>query len=183
MHNVRCRLYIAMSLDGYIADRDGGVEWLEPFRDLDYGFPGFLDEISTVVMGRRAWEQSFRSRAEVLQGKRVIVLTRRPVPDAPDYLETSDGGAHTLWAGLRRDNPWDVWVAGGASVVEQFLIADELDEIELFVMPVLLGAGVSLFPGLDTPCPLRLVDTREYANGVVHMRYERPREYAAPRAR
>lgn len=174
MHNVRFRLYIASSLDGYIADRGGAVDWLEPFQDVDYGYRTFFEEIHTLVMGRRTWEQSSRAGGAPYGDRRIIVLTARP-PEGGENLETWDGGVEELSARLRRETPGDVWVVGGADVVDQFLVADELDEIELYVMPVLLGGGVSLFPRLASPRPLRLVDTREFPNGVVQMRYERPR--------
>lgn len=175
MHNVRIRLYIAMSLDGYIADRDGDVGWLEPFRDQDYGYAAFLDEISVAVMGRRTWDQAREFKAERYPGKRVVVLTGRALRDAPEGVESWPGNLGELCARLRDGTPGDVWVVGGADVVDQFMAADELDEIELYVMPLLLGGGIPLFRDLAEPRPLRLVDTREFPNGVVQMRYERPR--------
>ena len=175
MHKVRIRLYIAVSLDGYIADRDGGVEWLEPFQDQDYGYEGFLEEISVVVMGRRTWDQAHSLSSDPYPGKRVVVLTGRKLPDAPDGVEAWQGTLAALCARLRDGTPGDVWVVGGADVVDQFMGADELDEIELYVMPLLLGSGVPLFRDTAEPRPLRLVDTREFPTGVVQMRYERPR--------
>lgn len=175
MHKVRIRLYIAMSLDGYIADRDGGVGWLEPFQDQDYGYEQFYSEIATLVMGRRTWKRVGKLSGQPYRGRRVIVLTEGGLDGLPEGVETRAGEIGDLCAELRGDTPGDVWVVGGAYVVDQFMAADELDEIELYVMPLLLGGGVPLFREKAEPRSLRLVDTREFPDGVVQMRYERPR--------
>lgn len=171
MHHVRCRLFIATSLDGYIADADGGLDWLDPWRGQDHGLREFLAEIAAVVAGRQAWEKGLPGDGTALEGRRVIVLSGRDL----EGVETFDGPATELCEALRSELQGDVWVAGGARVARDLMAAGQLDEIELCVAPVLLGAGVPLWGELPAAVPLRLVDTREYPDGVVQMRYERRR--------
>lgn len=175
MHKVRCRLYIATSLDGFIADRDGSVKWLEPFQDQDYGYESFFAEIGALVMGRRTWDQAGELADHAGRDKPVLILAHSAPDDLPDGVEVRSGDVGELCAELRRELEGDVWVMGGADVIRRFLAADELDEMELHVVPLLLGAGLPLFPDFPQPRGLRLVDTREFPNGVVQMRYERPR--------
>lgn len=171
------RGFIAASLDGYIADRDGGIGWLTPFDDVDYGYAGFIAEIGTVVMGRTTYDVVAGFEGGWLYaGKRGIVVTSTPLTDAPAGVEAWHAGVPALIAHLRaqeRDqNGDDVWVVGGGGLQAAFIAAGALDRLDLFVIPVLLGDGVPLFPKDGTPQRrLALEATESYANGMVRLRY------------
>jgi len=167
----RIRLYIAVSLDGYIATPDGGVAWLEPFNAGDYGYEDFLKSIGTLVMGRATFDQVQGFGDWPYEGKRAIVMTSRPVETLPEGAEVRNANATAVADEARAFDGGDVWLTGGGNVVRQFLDAGLIDEMELFVMPLLLGAGVRLFPDGASRSGLALKDSQPHPNGVVRLLY------------
>lgn len=174
----RFRLYVAVSLDGYIATKDGGVAWLDPFAG-DYGYDAFFASIGTLVIGRATYDQVREMGAWPYEGKPAWVLTSRALPGAPEGVEIWPWGVAKLIEQLRAGAGGDVWIVGGGKVVRGFLEADAIDEIELFVMPRLLGDGIRLFEPTESFSALELVDTHAYPDGVVRMRYRRVVEIGA----
>ena len=170
MAEARFRLYMAVSLDGMIADADGGVDWLNRWDDVDYGTKAFMAEVDVLVMGRATYDQVCGFGDWPYAGKHVVVLTSRPLADAPAGVEgTSD------LAGLiveLRDEAARVWIVGGAATASGFLAFGAVDSVELFIMPVLLGAGVPLFVGDGPEADLKLRQTRAWPNGVVELIYD-----------
>ncbi|GLK70846.1 dihydrofolate reductase [Ancylobacter dichloromethanicus] len=165
--------FIAASLDGYIADRNGGLDWLTPFDDVDSGYGAFIATIGTVVMGRTTFETVAAMPGDWLYaGTRVLVVTSRPLAGAPAGVEPWHDGVPALIAHLGESAGEDVWVVGGGGLQAAFIAAGALDRLDLFVIPVLLGGGVPLFPAEATPARrLTLVETESYANGMVRLRY------------
>jgi dihydrofolate reductase len=171
----RLRVYIAASVDGYIADPKGGVDWLDPYAAEDFGYATFFRGIRSVVMGRRSYEQVLGFGAWPYAGKRCTVLTRRPPPGkAPEGVAFRKARPAALAAELRGASQGDVWIMGGAETIAGFLGAGCIDSLELFVIPVLLGDGVPLFPRRAATRPLTLRGTRAYPAGVVRMTYRLP---------
>ncbi|MEQ8398096.1 dihydrofolate reductase family protein [Thalassobaculum sp.] len=164
------RLYMAISLDGMIADAEGGVEWLNRWDDVDYGTATFMTEVDVLVMGRATYDQVLGFGQWPYAGKRAFVLTSRPIGDAPEGVEgTSDIAG--LVAELR-DEGAQVWIVGGAETVSACISMGAIDTVELFVMPVLLGEGVPLFVGDGPELPLVLRENKSWPNGVVGMVYD-----------
>ncbi len=163
------RLFIATSLDGFIADRDGGVDWL--FTDGDYGYTDFFDAIETLIMGRRTYEQVLGFGEWPYGEKPTYVFTRSaPGGDHP-HAEFVSGDAGTLVEELRQSSSGDIWLVGGAALVSTFRELRLIDEYILSVHPVLLGDGIPLF---ERPLPresLRLGEERAFESGLVQLRY------------
>ncbi|NQW12171.1 MAG: dihydrofolate reductase [Alphaproteobacteria bacterium] len=175
MTDARFRLYMAQSLDGFVADAEGGVDWLDAFDDgddeaVDYGTDGFMDEIDALIMGRATYDQITGFDVWPYAGKRVFVLTSSPIPEAPEGVEATSDVAGLI-AELREDAA-RVWIVGGPGAVVAMRGLGALDTVELFVMPILLGAGVPLFGDEADPLPLSLKSSRAYPNGVVHLVYD-----------
>jgi dihydrofolate reductase len=168
----RLRLYAAVSLDGCLADAQGGVGWLAPFEAADYGMAAFLGEVGSVLTGRTTYDQARGFGDWPYAGKRVVVMTHRPLdPDPPAGVEAAAGDPAAVLARLRAGTPGDVWLLGGAALAQDCLARGLVDSVELFVMPLLLGAGLRLFasdgPGRD----LALTGTRAFPNGAVALSY------------
>jgi dihydrofolate reductase len=179
-------LYIAASLDGFIATPDGGVGWLEPYEAEDYGYEAFYQTIGSVVMGRVTYEQVRGFGEWPYAHKQTLVLSHSPrdLVDPPPDTRRYDGPLGELFESLRREARGDVWLVGGGQTIQACLAEGCLDEIILFLMPVLLGKGIPLFPGNTPPQSLELEALQAYANGVVKLVYRRhqPVRPAAPDA-
>src|SRR5688572_19686956 len=122
--------YMGMSLDGYIADKDGGVGWMDPFSTVDYGFDRFIAGIGTVVMGRATYEQSLGfAGGWPYASKRSLIVTSRPIENPPRRVEAWHKGVPALIAELRATESTDgeTWVVGGAMLQAAFIAAGAID--------------------------------------------------------
>ena len=171
------RYYVAASLDGFIATRDGGVAWLDPFNDADFGYTAFLAEIGTVVLGRATYDQVLSFGDWPYGGKRGYVVTSTTLADPPDGVEAHHGDLRGLATHLRAEGDKDIWVVGGGRTAAGFLAAGALDRIELFVMPVLLGAGIPFLPEGPRAADLTLLASEAGPLGVVKLTYSVDTEF------
>lgn len=165
------RGFIAATVDGYIADSDGGIDWLSDFAELDYGYDAFIAQIETVVLGRRTYDQVRELLGWPYKGERTVVVTHRPVDDPPPLAETWGGEIGALAGRLRADASGDIWVVGGSSVQQQFLEADGLDRLEIHLIPRLLGDGIPLWPRSERMRRLSLNEVQRMEGGMVRLEY------------
>jgi dihydrofolate reductase len=170
----RVIVYIATSADGFIAGPDDDLSWLEPFTipGEDYGYAAFMKTIGTVVMGARTYEQSLIHPERLLAGVKNYVLTARSLPPAPGIdREFWPGALPDLVRRIRGESERDIYIVGGGQVISRFLDEGLIDELCLFIVPVLLGRGIPLFTGLRKRYPLVLAGTTPYRSGIVNLRY------------
>ncbi|HSN06761.1 MAG TPA: dihydrofolate reductase family protein [Candidatus Angelobacter sp.] len=172
MTRPRISVYIAHSVDGYIADADGSLDWLfVRAGDEDYGYREFMADVDGLAMGRRTWDFIADEPDLPFEGRPAYVFTRReaqPHDGVTFWTRTADE-ALVEWeaAGLRH-----VYVDGG-HLISQFLAAGLVDDLTLTVVPVLLGSGARLFREIPSVTPLRLVSSTPYPTGLVQLRYVR----------
>lgn len=174
-------VFIATSLDGFIARKDGGLDWLsthskggEPGED--YGYQAFFESCDALLMGRRTFETVLGFGGRWPYGDKPVRVASRTlspadVPEGLDSVRIVSGEAEEISRGLDAEGFDRVYVDGGA-VVRAFLAAGLVREITLSLIPVLLGEGIPLFGPLEAELPLRHVETRSYASGLVRTRYE-----------
>jgi dihydrofolate reductase len=169
------RGFIAASLDGYIADKHGGVAFLKPYESIDYGFTEFFGEIGTCVFGRATYEQSFTFGAEwPFAGKRVIVVASKPLARRPSNVEVWDRGvARAFVEHLRAAKNGDVWIVGGGMLQSALFDLDGVDRLQLGLVPVLLGDGIPLFGRSTRQHRLALTGVAQLAKGLVMLDYRR----------
>ena len=168
-------VYIAVSLDGFIADKKGGVGWLvgdgsDPANPGSY--PDFVEGVDTVLLGYTTYHQivsELSPNAWPYDGKETYVLTHRSLPNKPGIAFVNEE-VGSLLGRLKKQTGKSVWICGGASLVNQALAAKQVDEIVVSVMPVLLGDGVRLFEPGDIGTKLALSSAKPY-NGVVDLDY------------
>lgn len=168
-------LYVALSLDGYIARPDGSVDWLSAFtmEGEDYGYGSFYDAIDTILMGRKTYRIVRELGPWPYAGKRSYVLTSQdPDLDREDLVFLS-GDLDSALAQMSRDGARRIWLVGGGELTAALQRRGRIDEYILSIMPLVLGEGIPLFPPPGLEEPLRLVESGAYANGVVQLRYER----------
>lgn len=170
-------LFIAMSLDGYIADKDGGVDWLngqeEDGENMDT-YSEFIKTIDTIIMGWNTYHQltSELSPEEWVYPEQVsFVITHREILSTERIRFTSESPCD-LVKRLREEEGNGIWICGGASIVRQLMETDLIDTLHISVIPTLLGDGVRLFGPLEKEQKLRLVKTQSY-NGITDLVYEK----------
>ncbi len=163
-------LFIAASLDGYIAGPDDDLSWM--FTDADFGFSDFYSDVDTLIMGRGTYEVVRSYLDWPYPGKRVIVVSRNPDNEADTPLtEIYSDDLADLLTRLDGEGAKKIWLVGGGELVQSFLKRDLLDEITVSMHPILLGNGVSLFLGGFPRTMLMLKDMKSYEGGLVQLNY------------
>ncbi|MEQ9302256.1 MAG: dihydrofolate reductase family protein [Cyclobacteriaceae bacterium] len=166
-------LYIATSIDGYIAKPDGSVDWLEavPNPDQsDYGYAEFYESISTTLMGNTTYQQVLGFGDFPYQGKENYVFSRRSHPST-EHVQFVNKDPTVFVRDLKEQPGGDIWLVGGGQLNTLMLDAGLIDEILLFQMPVALGSGIVLFPGANVTNPMKLLTSQSYGSGVTLLHY------------
>jgi dihydrofolate reductase len=179
----RVTIHMAASLDGYIARKDGSVDWLETadeFADGDTMGPEFVETflktIDCYVMGSRTYETALRFEAAGLGwsygDKPTFVLTSRKLPRTRDNVEFYSGDLAQLVNGRLRPTFRSIWFAGGGVVSAECLRLGLADEVSYSILPILIGDGIAFIENLDRDVALHLVEVKAYKTGMVELRYE-----------
>lgn len=176
-------IFIALTIDGYIAGPDGDIEFLNQYyasvnpEDGDMGFSDFMSSIDIIVMGRKSFDKvvSFGADMWAYGDTPVIVWTRNPdsvtIPAyCSDTVSCSTLPPQELMLELFNKGHQHAYIDGGTTIRE-FLRADQIDELLLTRVPIVLGAGISLFEELDRRISLEHVSTSSFSNGVVTSKY------------
>jgi len=166
-------LYIAVSLDGLIADEKGGVEWLDEYQipDEDYGYKDFLKTLGAVIMGSKTYEQilTFNHWYEDVEG---YVFTSRNLPviegESISFINGEPGPLIEKLRLLEKDS----WLVGGGNLITRFINEGLLDELILTIIPKVLGKGIPLFAGIIQRNKLELTKHKIYPNSVVQLSYK-----------
>ena len=163
--------YVAASLDGYIADANGGVDWLPQGDSDDYGYADFYAGVDALVMGRRTYDQVLDFGEWPYAGKPVYIFTGHPPDDNPHGVEFVGADPTDFTQSVAPRYSGDIWLVGGANLAEQFRRAGLIDEYLIFVIPVILGRGIPLFGGDAPHTALELIETRSFDDGAVMLHY------------
>ncbi len=174
---------MAASLDGFIARRDGRVDWMETSDEFAGGesmdpefVEAFLKTIDCYVMGSRTYETALRFEAEGLGwsygDKPTFVLTSRELPQTRDTVEFYSGDLEELVNGRLRPTFHSIWFVGGGVVSAECLRLGLADEVRYSILPILIGDGIQFFEKLDRDLALHLVEVNAYKSGTVELRYE-----------
>ena len=188
----RVTIHMAVSLDGFIARKDGRVDWLETsdeFADgetMDPGFvEAFLKTIDCYVMGSRTYETALNFEAKGLGwsygDKPTFVLTSRDLPKTRDTVEFYSGDLAQFVNKRLRRTFQTIWFVGGGVVSGECLRLGLADEVRYSIVPTLIGDGIPFFDKLDRDVTLHLADVKAYKNGVVELCYEVRRDRDEPR--
>ncbi len=179
----RITIHMAASLDGFIARKDGSVDWLETsdeFADgdtTDTGFvEAFLKTIGCYVMGSRTYETALRFEAKGLGwpygDKPTFVLTSRQLPRIRDTVEFYSGDLAKFVNGRLRPTFRRIWFVGGGAVSAECLRLGLADEIRYSILPILIGDGIPFFDKLARDIALHLAEVKGYRSGTVELLYE-----------
>lgn len=172
-------LYIAMSLDGYIADKNGGVSWLvgENKDENLSSYAEFIKTVDTIIMGQNSYNQITTELSPdnwVYEGMMTYVMTHRNMISHRE-IEFTDDNVVDLVTRIRNkagNEGKDIWLCGGSDVVHQFMEKNLIDRYHITVIPTVLGAGIRLFKKLDQPLLLKHISNKSF-NGMVDVVYDR----------
>jgi dihydrofolate reductase len=179
----RVTIHMAASLDGFIARRDGSVDWLETSDEFAGGdtmdpefIESFLKSIDCYVMGSRTYETAIRFEAQgsgwSYGDKPTFVLTTRDLPRIRESVEFYSGDLAGLVNGRLRPKFRSIWFVGGGAVSGECLRLGLADEVRYSILPILIGDGISFFEKLDRDVALHLAEVKAYRSGIVELRYE-----------
>ena len=179
MRDARCSVFIAVSLDGYIAREDGGLDWLEAAnatvpRGEDCGYALFMQSVDTIVMGRKSYEKVL-SFGEWPYGDTAVVVLSRTALEIPGNLSStvshSSETPKALHMRLAEQGNERLYIDGGVTI-QRFLAAGLITDLTITTIPVLLGGGIPLFGRLDRDIALKHVSTTSYDFGFVQSTYD-----------
>ena len=167
--------YIAASLDGRIVSGDGSLEWLYKYDDMnlaEHDYRVFLKRIRTIVMGRGTYDFIANEQSPwAYSDQRVIVVTSRPLGNPKGPLEVRTD-IDALISELRASDDGDVWMLGGGQLQMAFIERGALDEIEIYVIPEILGSGQPLFPLTGFRASPSLLSAKAIDKGCVRLHYK-----------
>jgi dihydrofolate reductase len=173
-------LGFGISLDGYIARRDGAMDYLIIDKEGEALMADFFAQIDTTIMGRKtaAAMEIMRKSGEIpdTPGMTNYVISRRWKPGKREGFEVVSGSLTAFVRKLKRRPGKDIYLGGGGELCRSFLREDLVDELFIGISPVLLGDGIPGFPGKFPQRDFRLTECKSYSNGSVGLRYERIRK-------
>lgn len=179
----RVTIHMVASLDGFIARKDGRVDWLETSDEFKGGVTldrefvqAFLAGIDCYVMGSRTYETALDFEARgfgwAYGDKPTFVLTHRALPKHRGTVEFHAGDLAQLVGERLKPAFRSIWFVGGGSVCGECLRLGLADEVRYSIAPVLIGDGIPFFDGLDKDVALHLAEVNAYSSGMVALRYE-----------
>jgi dihydrofolate reductase len=168
-------LFIAMSLDGYIADENGNIQFLSVVDDPpeDYGYSEFIKTIDTVIMGRKTYEKVLSLGIDFPhRDKKVYVFSRRK-KGKDKNVEFYNGGIEVLLKNIRKTSGLDIFIDGGAELVFELMRQNLIDKYIISIIPVFLGGGIPLFRSGGPMQILRLIRSETFSSGLVQLSYRK----------
>ncbi len=175
---MQCLVYIATSLDGYIAGPQGEIDWLHNYppplpEEGDYGYGTFMDSVGALVMGKNSFEKVMTFDSWPYEGKRVIVVSRSLAKNdsrLEGRAELFSGTISQLLEKLEAEGLGRLYIDGG-KLIQSFLADGKISEMTITTVPILLGNGLRLFGELAGPVELKLLDSRAFVSGMVQHHY------------
>jgi dihydrofolate reductase len=168
-------VYIAVSLDGFIAKKEGDISWLEPANlpQEDYGYSQFMETVDTVIMGRKTYEKILTLVDEFPhQDKHCYVLSRQAAHEKDAYVTFYQGDITNLVNKLKSNTTKNIYIDGGAEVIHALRQESLIDEYILFITPILLGSGIPLWKEIQVEERLIFLGSQTYLSGYVRLHYQ-----------
>lgn len=174
MQESKVVLYIAMSLDGYIARGDDDITWLSMVDrpGEDYGYGAFIQGVGAIIMGRKTYEKVLSIGSEYLHRDKPGYVLSRSRTGAEENMTFYSGNLSELISKIKREGSGHIFIDGGAEVVHAMLARHLIEECVISIIPVLLGGGINLFRGGYPETKLKLLSSETFPSGLVQLRYQ-----------
>lgn len=173
----KIKLYIASSIDGYIARPDGDLDWLTKYPitpDLNYGYDKFFDSVDAVIMGGRTYRDILNM--DVIypyKDKRSYVITQNKINTPQENIHFISDTIIEIVSDLKEKEGKDIWLVGGGEIISLLLSHDLVDEMIITCIPTLLGDGIPLFPKTKKESTWKLIKNQSYVNGITYTEYQK----------
>ena len=170
-------VYIATSADGYIARKDGAVDWLDRPRTAgDYGMGKFFKSIDTILWGRKTYDMVLRFQKDGKAAPNMgdiknYAFSSKPPNKVAEGYEFVKEPIKKFAKRLRSQKGKDIFMMGGAGIIASFLDAGEIDEFIIHVIPTFIGEGIPLIAPSRRNVPLKLISSKKFSDGVVRLHY------------
>jgi dihydrofolate reductase len=170
-------LYIAASLDGYVAGPNDEIEWLNRYSNVDFGLKEFLSKVGAIIMGRRSYDMGVELKwfSQYNYGIPIFVVSHeQPVSINKDseFIFVTKGIESAYIQAKSKAEDKNVWIFGGAIIAQQYLKLGLIDEISIGITPILLGNGKRLFDNISKHIELTLIKTKQYEEDLVELNYK-----------
>jgi dihydrofolate reductase len=176
----RNKVFIAKSLDGYIADKNGGLDWLQSIPNpdsIDMGYESFIKDIDAIVMGRKTFETVCTFDINWPYEKPIFVLSKTMKRIEKKYIDKAElvkGSLKNILKEINQRGYYRLYIDGGATI-QSFLKEDLIDELIITTIPILLGGGSKLFYEIPKELAFKHAETQVYLNEIVQSHYIRKR--------
>lgn len=172
---MKVTLYIAASLDGYIARSNGTLDWLSivETKDEDYGYEKFYESVDSIVMGRKTYDFCKNLQVWPYEGKDVFVFTNRELSPNKKDIFFVKVGVREFVEELDNRGLKHLWLVGGGELIRLFINYSLIDEYIISTLPILLGDGTPLFPPPSNEQKIKLVSLKDYDTGLVQVVYKK----------
>lgn len=167
--------YVALSLDGYIATRDGKVDWLADFQPgptEDYGYQEFFEGVDTLIMGKNTYDQVLTFGDWPYGTKPTWVCSSRPIDSESSTIQGTTATPNALVDQLSANGARRAWLVGGTALATSFYEARLITQFHLYYIPITLGEGLPLLKGTQLQQKMDLLDLTRHENGVVGMKLQ-----------
>ncbi|WP_294081436.1 dihydrofolate reductase family protein [Proteiniphilum sp. UBA5384] len=172
----KIKLYIATSIDGYIARNDGDLDWLTEYPNpekTDYEYQSFFNSVDTVIIGGRTFRDILcMDVVWPYKDKTTYVISRNPSIQKDNIHFISQNIVETV-SQLREAEGKDIWLVGGGEIISMLLNHDLIDEMIIITIPFLLGNGISLFSEISKESKWEATAFQKYTNGVTQVHYKK----------
>jgi len=164
--------YLTQSVDGFIADVEGGVGWMSGAPNEDYGYEEFYHHIDTILFGSKTYEHILGIGGGFpYVDKEVVVFSKRDFEPIEDNVMIERGDAPAVVARLKLAEGGPIWLGGGAELATTLLNAGLVDRLRIFIQPILLGNGIGLTDVLERYKTLELVRSKQWEGGIMELEY------------
>ncbi len=171
-------LNLAISLDGYIADENGGFDWIKGDGNKSqdtkqqFSFEKFMNSVDVIVMGRKAYEDCPKETLNSFSSKKIYVATHKDLENKPENVEVISEEIVKKILDLKKKEGKDIWLFGGAGLTDNFIKEDVVDEYIVGLIPIILGSGRPLFLKDNPTINLHLEESTSQ-EGIVILRYSK----------
>jgi dihydrofolate reductase len=174
------QLFIATTLDGFIARENGSIDWLLELpnpSNTDHGYNDFIKDVDIIVMGRKTYDDLLGYGGEWPYGDRITYVVTKNQDYKPKTANTFilRNIDLTTISQVRTESKKNIWIAGGGEIITQFMNENAIDEMTISIIPLILGKGIRLFGGLLHETEFDFLKAESFETGVVNLIYKRKR--------